>query len=187
MRQRLNKLTVIKAAADLADREGFEKVTLSAVADKLKVRTPSLYNHVEGLPGLKKELACYAIKQMKEEMVKAAIGRSGREALFAIGISYVSFARRCPGLYKATMGAPDPKDLDIQKAEEETVSLLLRVLEGSGLDQKSALHRVRGLRSMVHGFASLELNQGFSMDLDRDESLRDMLNTYLAGIWTKSG
>jgi hypothetical protein len=73
--------SVLKAAADLADQEGFEQVSLDSLAKKLQIRTPSLYNYVQGLPGLKKELACYAIRKLKEELAEAAIGKSGDEAL----------------------------------------------------------------------------------------------------------
>jgi AcrR family transcriptional regulator len=186
MRKGLDKTSVLEAAAKLADQEGFEKITLASVANKLQIRTPSLYNHVQGLPGLKKELACYAIRKLYEELVDAAIGKTGEEALYSIGVAYVSFVRRHPGLYEATMGAPDPLDSDIQEAGNEIIVLLLRVLETYRLDHVNALHTVRGLRSLVHGFASLELRKGFNMDLNTDETLKHILNTYLTGLRTKS-
>jgi AcrR family transcriptional regulator len=185
MRQGLDKMSVLKAAADLVDQEGFEQLSLASLAKKLQIRAPSLYNHVQGLPGLKKELACYAIRKLKEELAEAAIGKSGEEALYSIGIAYVSFVRRHPGLYEATMGAPDPLDTDVQAAGNEIVALLLRVLEPYRLDRENALHTVRGLRSIVHGFASLELKKGFNMNLDTDETLTHILSTYLTGLRTK--
>ncbi len=81
MRQGLDKMSVLKAAAELADQEGFEQVSLASLAKKLQIRTPSLYNHVQGLPGLRKELACFALRKLKEELAEAAIGKSGDEAL----------------------------------------------------------------------------------------------------------
>jgi hypothetical protein len=83
------------------------------------------------------------------------------------------------------MGAPDPLDVDIQAAGNEIVALLLRVLEPYRLDRENALHTVRGLRSIVHGFASLELKKGFNINLDTDETLKHILSTYLTGLRTK--
>lgn len=182
MRQGLNKAAVLKAAAQLADEDGYNQVTLASVAKKLTIRTPSLYNHVEGLPGLKKELGIFSLKKLKEELANAAIGKSGEEALIFIGEAYVHFVRIHPGLYEATMGAPDFLDPDIQAAGNEIVTLLLKVLEPYQLELEDALHTVRGLRSLVHGFATLEMKKGFNIELSTDQSLRFILKTFLTGI-----
>ncbi|WLR52125.1 TetR-like C-terminal domain-containing protein [Bacillus tianshenii] len=182
MRQGINKQTVLETAGQIADTEGFHNVTLASVAKALNIKTPSLYNHVKGLPGLKKDFACYSIRKLKEAMSEAAIGRTSEEALYAIGQAYVGFVRQHPGLYEATLAAPDPLDEEVRTAGNEIVTLLLRVLEPYKLEEKVALHTVRGLRSIVHGFASLELKQGFNMDLDTDETLKHLLETYLAGL-----
>ena len=46
------KEAVIKATSDLADEKGLNNVSLKAVAQKLNIRTPSLYNHIESLDKL---------------------------------------------------------------------------------------------------------------------------------------
>ena len=51
-RSNLTKQAVVRAAAELIHTEGLEALSLSRLADKLDIRTPSLYNHVNGLPGL---------------------------------------------------------------------------------------------------------------------------------------
>ena len=51
-RTRLTKTTVVQAAAELLNSEGAAALSLNRLAEKLDVRTPSLYNHVDGLPGL---------------------------------------------------------------------------------------------------------------------------------------
>ncbi|WCK56615.1 WHG domain-containing protein [Aneurinibacillus sp. Ricciae_BoGa-3] len=182
MRQGLDKDLVLIAAGELADQIGYEKVSLASLAAKLQIRTPSLYNHISGLPGLKKELACYAIRKLKEKLAESAIGKSGREAILSIGEAYVSFVRRHPGLYEATMGAPDFRDPEVEAAGNEIVALIFRVLEPFYLSELNAIHAVRGLRSIVHGFASLELKKGFNREVSTDETLAVILNTYITGL-----
>lgn len=46
------KEAVIKATSDLADEKGLNNVSLKAVAQKLNIRTPSLYNHIESFYNL---------------------------------------------------------------------------------------------------------------------------------------
>jgi len=50
---------VVEEAARIADAEGLAEVTLARVAESLGVRAPSLYNHVEGLPGMLRLLTIF--------------------------------------------------------------------------------------------------------------------------------
>lgn len=43
---------------------------------------------------------------------------------------------------------------------------------------------VRGLRSIAHGFATLELAGGFGLPFDPDESFLRLLQAYLVGLRT---
>jgi len=60
----LNREAVVEAAASFADEEGLEGVTLAELAARLGVRTPSFYNHVAGLEGLRRELALLGIREL---------------------------------------------------------------------------------------------------------------------------
>lgn len=176
--------TILQAATEMADTHGLEEVTLASLAQKLDIRSPSLYNHVNGLPGLRKKLAVYGLEQLLSVTTQAAVGRSGDDAVRAIGDAYVTFARTHPGLYDATLRAPDRNDPDVQRAGGEIVDLAIRVLNAYDLQGDAAIHAVRGLRSILHGFASLEQRGGFGLPLDLDVSLRLLLDTFIAGIHT---
>lgn len=176
--------TVLQAATEIADTDGIEAVTLASLAKKLEIRPPSLYNHVDGLPGLRKKLAVHGLERLNINLTRAVIGRSGDDAVRAMGEAYVSFVRAHPGLYEATLIAIDPQDPDHQRVATETVDLVVRVLNAYGLEDEAALHAVRGLRSIFHGFASLEQRGGFGLSLDNDLSLRLLIDSFLAGIDT---
>ena len=94
---------IIEAAGKLADQQGIQEVTLANLAKKLGIRSPSLYNHFDGLPGLRKKLAIYGINMLYEVMADAEIGVSGTEAVLTVSQAYVDFARRHPGIYEATL------------------------------------------------------------------------------------
>jgi hypothetical protein len=51
-----------------------------------------------------------------------------------------------------------------------------------GLQGEDAIHAVRAFRSMVHGFATLEVAGGFGMPQDCDESFRRLVNALAAGF-----
>ncbi|MCM3117086.1 TetR/AcrR family transcriptional regulator [Neobacillus sp. MER 74] len=173
---------IIEAAGELADQQGIQEVTLANLAKKLGIRSPSLYNHFDGLPGLRKKLAIYGINMLYKVVADAAIGVSGTEAVLAVSQAYVDFARRHPGIYEATLLAPNPEDVDVQQAGAKIVDLSVRILQAYHLEGERALHAVRGLRSILHGFSSLEQKGGFKMSLDLNESLMIIIKAFLAGM-----
>jgi AcrR family transcriptional regulator len=178
----LDRAAVIAAAAEIADREGLAALTLARLAAALGVKAPSLYNHTKGLPDIERSLAIAAGREINARMLRAAAGRSGTDALIAVGIAYRSFAHERPGLYAASLRAPDPADTEHQVAAEEVVTTVLAVLSAFGLEGDDALHATRGLRAIIHGFVSLEAAGGFRMALDLEESMIRVLTAFADGL-----
>lgn len=184
-RARLSREAVVEEAARLIDEEGLEALSLSALASRLGIRTPSLYNHVDGLEGLRRELALLGVRELGRRLGRAAIGKSTDEAIFAIARAYREFVKERPGLYAATLRSSRlsyPEDPAFQAAEGEVLETVLAVLASYGLRGDDALHATRGFRSMVHGFATLEVAGGFGIPLDLDESFERLLRTFVAGL-----
>jgi len=176
---------VVRAAAGLVDAEGLEALSLGRLAAQLGVQTPSLYNHVEGLPGLRRELALLSNRLLGDCLGQAAIGKAGAEALMAAAQAYRSHIKDHPGLYAASLrasGTLPTIDLELQASEERVVQIGLAVTASFGLRGEDALHAVRGLRSVVHGFATLEVAGGFGLPLDCDESFRRLVNMLICGL-----
>jgi AcrR family transcriptional regulator len=186
---RLDAATVVNAAAELLNREGPEALTLGRLATMLGVQTPSLYNHVDGLSGLRRELARLNAQRLAEELTEAAIGKSGVEALTALAQAFRAYIKTNPGLYLANVRASasqPPVDERLQAAEERIVRIVTAVIESFGLKGDDALHAARAWRSAVHGFASLEVSGGFGLALDCDESFRRLLEVMIHGLQAAS-
>jgi AcrR family transcriptional regulator len=173
---------VVDAAASLADRDGFDALTLGAVAAELRVRPPSLYNHVAGLDGLRRELALRGLRELGERIRDAAVGLAGDDALAALAVALRAFARERPGLYRALQRAPDPGDAEVSAAAERVLQPVMAVLAGFGLEGDHSIHAARSLRSAMHGFVELERLGGFGIDLDLDASYGWMIAAVSAGI-----
>ena len=179
----LDKKTVIQAAAELVDEQGIEQLSLARLAERLHVRSPSLYNHVpSGIEGLRRDLALMGARKLYPRLSRATIGKARDEAVMAFGMAYRAFAKEHPGLHAAIEHAPDKNDQELYTAGQELVELGLAVLAGYGLRDEAALHAVRGLRSIIYGFVSLERIGGFGLPLDCDESFRLLLQTFISGL-----
>lgn len=178
----IDRQQVVATAAELADQAGLEALTLAQVAARLGVRLPSLYNHVDGLADLRRELALLGQRQLLERISRAAIGKAGGAALIAVGQAYRRYVLEHPGVYTASVRAPALDDIEMQQVSQTIIEVLLAVLEPYGLDEESAIHAIRGLRSIAHGFTTLELAGGFGLALDRDESFMRLLRAYVVGL-----
>ena len=178
----LDRASIVKAAAELVDTQGLEEVTLGKLASHFNVRVPSLYNHIDGLSGLRRELALFAIQEIVKKMGQAVMGKAGDDAIIAFASTFRTFIKEHPGLYATVLRAPSPDDAELQAASQELIDIILRVLSFYGLREDDALHAVRALRSIVHGFATLENAGGFEMPLARDESFRRLIDMFLASI-----
>ncbi|WP_239617545.1 TetR-like C-terminal domain-containing protein [Cohnella mopanensis] len=182
MRAGIKPEIVIATAADIADRIGWEQITLANVAGQLGIKTPSLYNHVEGLPDLRQKLALYASEQLRDQLHDAAIGHTGKQAFIEVGKAYVAFVRQHPGLYEAINRVSEPKPQMFEQTSEAILNLFIRLMQPLGIPSEEAVHAIRGLRSMVHGFASLEAMGGFQMQEDLMESLSKTITYYIDGL-----
>ena len=88
----LTREQVVAAAAEIADHDGLGSLSLATVASKLGVRSPSLYSHVDGLAGLRRQLTLHASWLLAAELAERVEGLEGTEALRAIAEHLRSFA-----------------------------------------------------------------------------------------------
>jgi len=144
------------------------------------VRPPSLYNHVKGLGDLRAAVALSGIVALGDRMTRAAVGRAGDEALFAIGRAYREFARDFPGRYMASIRWMVPGNPQHDAQVGRAVEVVTQVLASYGLHGHAALHATRVLRSGLHGFVSLEGMGGFALELDQDASFDWFLEAFSA-------
>jgi hypothetical protein len=96
--------------------------------------------------------------------------------------AYRGYALEHPGRYAATIRAPTPDDAELVGAGLRAVEVIVAVLGAWGFTGDEVLHRVRVVRSALHGFISIEAGGGFGLPLSIDESFELMLQTLVAGL-----
>ncbi len=184
-RVRLDKNAVVRAAVDLVNAEGIAALTLSRLAEELGIQTPSLYNHVNGLPGLQRELAVLNARLLADRLGEAAIGKSGTELFMAVAQAFRDYVKEYPGLYMSTLrssGKQTIQDKDLMHEEQRALKIGMTVMASLGLQEEDAIHALRAFRSTVHGFATLEVAGGFGLPQDCDESFRRLVDALATGL-----
>jgi len=184
-RTRLDKNAVVQAAVSLLNAEGVKALSLSRLAEELGIKTPSLYNHVNGLTGLQQELDAMNAKLLANCLSEAAMGKSGAELFMDVAQAFRAYVKEYPGLYMSTLrasGSQQADDENLQYEEERAMKVGFAIMASLGLQGDDAIHGLRAFRSMVHGFAMLEVAGGFGLPQDCDESFRRLVSALVAGL-----
>ncbi|MEU9554163.1 TetR/AcrR family transcriptional regulator [Streptomyces fumanus] len=162
---------MVAAGAALADEVGAAGLTMGLLAEKLGVRTPSLYKHVSGQDDLTRRIAALALGEAADAVGGAVQGYAGRDALAAAARAFRGYVLAHPGRYAATIGVePSGPDDPVAAAGRKLLDAFMAVLRGYAVAESDVDHALRTLRSLCHGFATLQSAGGFRWSADIDES-----------------
>jgi AcrR family transcriptional regulator len=179
----LGPAAVVAAGAALADEVGFAGLTMGQLAERVGVRTPSLYKHVAGQDDLNRRIAALALAQAADAVSAATQGYAGRDALAAAARAFRDFVLTHPGRYAATIGIePTGPDDPIAIAGARLMGSLTAVLRAYAIGPDDMNHALRALRSFFHGFATLQSAHGFQWATDIDESYEWLITLIDRGL-----
>ncbi|MEV1205590.1 TetR/AcrR family transcriptional regulator [Microbispora rosea] len=178
-RAALSPDAVVDLGLRIVDEEGPEALTLSAVAGRAGVATPSLYKHVRNLAELRVLVSGRVMGELAEVASEAVLGRSGDEALRALMDGWRAYAARHPHRYSAMIQSPRPETAE---TGDRLVGIILAALRAYGLEGQAAIHAVRCLRAAMHGFAVLEAAGAFQLAEDLDESYALLARMVVSGL-----
>ena len=180
LRPPLKARDVTRVAMTLVDRSGFEALNLSAVAEDLGVGPSALYTHVDGLSGLKYQVAVQSTSNLASVVRDAAVGIAGEHALEAIGTAYRRFAHGNSGQFASTFLPPLSDDDDLAAANRSLLDVFVLVYRAMGLTPDQSHLAARSTRSAIHGFCALELASGTTPD--HDAEYEHLLQTLHRGL-----
>ena len=181
----LDAATVTEAGAAVADELGVTQLGMGLVAERLGVKTPSLYKHVSSHADLVHRIGVLALDELGDIVGTAVQGRAGRDALAAAAQALRAYVKEHPGRYAAADDArPTGPDDPFIAASRRALSPLMAVLGGYHLPPAQEIHALRMLRSMLHGYITLEVSDGFRSDTDVDDSFAWMIDFVDRGLRT---
>jgi AcrR family transcriptional regulator len=174
---------VVTAAAGLIDEIGYQELTMGLLAQRLGVRAPSLYKHVDGLADLQHRIATLAMTELGEAVRDAMQGRAGIDALNALLTATRAYVTAHPGRYTATVGAEfTGTDDPLLTASARVLASIAAMLRGYGIGDDEMDHAIRTIRCTIHGFAALQASNGFQWSGDPDESFDWMIRFIDGGL-----
>ncbi|WFE65478.1 TetR-like C-terminal domain-containing protein [Micromonospora sp. WMMD714] len=175
---------VIERGSRLLEAHPTDELTLAALAESLGVRVPSLYKHVDGLPGLRRGIMLRAKEKLAAALTEACIGRARADAVRSLAAAYRAWARENPMQYPMTIRAPDPDDAEDQRASASALHVVYTVLAGYHLVDDDAIDATRFLRAAIHGFVSLETAGAFRLAADLERSYDRTIDSVVTALET---
>ena len=184
---RLSRDSIVNAALTFLDREGWDALTINALATHLGTKGPSLYNHVHSLDDLRRTVRMRVVGDIIGMLNTVGQGRTRDDAVMAMASSYRSYANHHPGRYSAftrmPLGGDDPEFTDATRAAATPV---IEVLASYGLDGDEAFFAALEFWSAMHGFVLLEMT-GVMNGIDTDAVFTDMVLRLASGMERRSG
>ena len=108
---------IIAAARMIAEREGWNAVTIRRLADQIQYSQPVLYSHFANRDAIVAAVAVEGFKEITATLREAAGGSTGQgDALENVATAYLAFALGRPALYDAMFVLPT----NLRFAEAET-------------------------------------------------------------------
>ena len=181
---KLSRDSIVNAALTFLDREGWDALTINALANQLGTKGPSLYNHVDSLQDLRRTVRMRVVGDIIDMLNTVGQGRTRDDAVMAMASAYRSYAHHHPGRYSAFTrmplgGGDDPEFTDATRAAAGPV---IGVLASYGLDGEDAFYAALEFWSAMHGFVLLEMTGVMGSIVDTDTVFSDMVMRLAAGM-----
>jgi AcrR family transcriptional regulator len=189
---KLSREIIVSAALTFLDREGWDALTINALATQLGTKGPSLYNHVDSLDDLRRTVRMRVIDDILQMLSTVAAGRTRDDAVMAMASAYRSYAHHHPGRYSAftrmPLGGDDP---EFTTASHAAAAPVIDVLASYDLDGGSAFYAALEFWAALHGFVLLEMTgvmdvvggkDSRAVKVDTDAVFSDMVLRLAAGM-----
>ena len=183
---KLNRDVIVNSALAFLDREGWDALTINALAMQLGTKGPSLYNHVSSLEDLRRTVRMRVIDDILQMLSTVGAGRTRDDAVMVMASAYRSYAHHHPGRYSAftrmPLGGDDP---EFTSASHAAAAPVIDVLASYGLDGLDAFYAALEFWAALHGFVLLEMTGVMDsgvVKVDTDAVFTDMVRRLATGM-----
>lgn len=184
----LNKEIIVNTAKELIEQESFTAFSMRKLAEKLDVKTASLYTHIESMEMLFTEIGLSALREQRDCLLNAIGEKRGNAAVTVLADGYRCFAAEHAELYKIIMQMPSGDDAVLKEAAAMTAEPFMQVLGDYRLTEEQKMHWQRVLRGLMHGFVS-EAQAGYfsHYPVSVEESYRIAVRCMIDGLHREEG
>jgi len=161
---------IIDTAREMFARDGYDAVTMRAIAQRIEYTPPAIYHHFRDKDDLIQEICRRDFGALAGGFTRLASVKDPVERLRRIGHTYVDFALDHPNHYRVMFMTPLPKSakvgIDHKNPDQDAYAFLLKTVEEAlragrfRPEHRDAALLAQLLWASVHGVASLHIAKG---------------------------
>ncbi len=178
---------IVETSAAIANKVGLNNLSLKIIAEELKIKSPSLYNHISSLEEIRQRLMVYGWKQAEEKILDSAVGVSGYKALKNMCYAFYDYATDNKGVFTAMLWYNKYETIEKEKATAKLFNMIFKVMSPLDISDENINHIIRTLRSFLEGFSLLVNNNSFGNPVSIKDSFDLSLEIIINGIKSLEG
>lgn len=180
---RTSRDAIVDAARSLLEEQGLDRVVMSAVAERVGVRGPSLYKHLADRSALIRAVGDAVTADLHAILDREMSTGDPAADLRALAVAYRAFVQDNPNGYGLLFAHLEP-DLQPDAAAVADLGrpIVAAVARLTGEQGPPALEAGRTFVAWAHGFVSMELAGAFRLGGDLDAAYAAGIDLILAGI-----
>jgi AcrR family transcriptional regulator len=156
------KARIFDEALLLIEQDGLSKLSMRNLADRLQMKAPSLYKHIQNKDEIVAFVQTAGIQSFADFLKKARNTRTAKV------LAYRKWALQNPNLYEITFRYPLRRELLPIGLEDQVTKY---VIELAGRDHEHA----RAVWALLHGLVDLELVGRFPANADMEKTWKSAL------------
>lgn len=174
---------ITETAMRLTCEKGYNKFSMRELAQELHCRAASLYNYIEGIDDINREIGRRAVEKMDAQLEAATEGKTRDEAIRALGYAYRAFVKDENELYSVIMAMPTINKDGALEIGRESARVVKNVVAQYDIPRMEAVNFSRCFRSALHGYASYEVAGYFSAkEVESADSFEFLIDGYIRWI-----
>ena len=142
------KPRIFTEALALLEEKGLAALSMRNLAERLHMKAPSLYKHIEGREEIIAELQAIGIRRFGEAISKAGSTKRSK------ALAYRKWALENPHLYEVALKIPLRRDRLPDGLEDGVTQMIISL---TGKDHEHA----RAVWALMHGLVDLEIAERF--------------------------
>lgn len=183
---------ILAAARDMFAREGYEAVTMRAIAERIEYTPTAIYHHFKSKSALLTELCDQDFGRLARHFNASVAAPDPIERILAVADAYLQFAEECPSQYRFMFMTALPCVEERRGNPEKDAYTFLREACREAIDGGLVRPEITNpdqlaqiLRGGVHGMISLRIAKSHERWLpwgDARDSGRRMVRVLMRGI-----